>query len=66
MIALVQPPVSLTISPSDVNKPLIMHYGGHLVDAASTCHNQMPDYMIRLKTDAADPVASAMFLHKTV
>ena len=56
----------LTINPSDVNSPLVMHYGGHNIDHASTCHRQMPDYITRLKTVASDPVASATFFHETL
>lgn len=56
-----QPFFWLTIIPSEVNSPLVMHYGGHNIDLASTCHTQMPDYLTRLRTVAADPVASATF-----
>ena len=61
-----QPFFWTTINPSDVNSPLAVHYGGHNIDLASTCHKQMPDYIARLKTVAADPVASATFFHETL
>ena len=43
-----------------------MNCGGHNIDLASTCHKKMPDYMSRVKTVAADPVASATFFHETL
>ena len=43
-----------------------MHYGRHNIELASAFHKQMPDFITRLKTVAADPVASATFFHETL
>lgn len=48
MMILGQPFVWLAINPSDVNSHLTMHYGGHNIDLASSCHREMPDYFTRL------------------
>ena len=61
-----QPRFGLTMNPFDVNSPLVMHYGGHSIDLASTCNTQMPNYITRLKTVATDPAASATFFHETL
>ena len=66
MIILGQPFFWLTINPSDVNSPFVMHYGGRNIDLASTCHREMPDHLTRLRTVAADPVACATFFHETI
>ena len=55
------------IHPSDMISFLFMNcVAGHNIDLASTCHKQMPDYMSRVKTVAADPVASAKCFHETL
>ena len=64
MAILGQPFFWPAIHPSDMNSPLFMHCGGHNIDLASTCHKQMPDYMLRVKMVAADPVASATFFYE--
>lgn len=51
----------LTINPSDINSPVVMHYAGHPIDLASACLNQMPNCADRLRTVANDPVAVATF-----
>ena len=64
MMILVQPFVWPAIHPSAMKSPFFMHCGGHNIDLASTCYKQMPDYKSRVKTVAADPVASAAFFHE--
>ena len=66
MKAFGQPFSRSMINLSDVNSPVVMHNGGHNIDLASTCHRLMPDCITRLKTVAADPVASATFVHETL
>ena len=65
MMMLSQPLFWPAIHPSYMSSPLFMHCGGHNIDLASSCHKQMYDCMSRVKTVAADPVASAMFCHGT-
>ena len=42
MVVLCQPFCWLTINPSDINIPLVMHYGGHNINLASACHRKCP------------------------
>ncbi|CAM9698129.1 unnamed protein product, partial [Ectocarpus fasciculatus] len=61
-----QPFFWMTVNPSDLNSPFVMHYGGHDIDLSSTCHEQMPDFRKRLDIIVNDPVASATFFHETI
>ena len=66
MMILGQPFFWPAIHPSDMNSPLFMQCGGRNIDLAPTCHKQTPDYISRVKTVAADPLASATFFHETL
>ncbi|CAN0489145.1 unnamed protein product, partial [Laminaria digitata] len=43
-----------------------MYYAGHPIDLASACHNEMPNYVDRLRIVANDPVAAATFFQETL
>ncbi|CAN0593808.1 unnamed protein product, partial [Laminaria digitata] len=43
-----------------------MYYAGHPIDLASACHNEMPNYIDRLRIVANNPVAAATFFQETL
>eukprot|EP00903_Cladosiphon_okamuranus_P018114 g16669.t1 len=63
IIQMGQPLWWLTVSPADVNTPIVLEMAGVKLDVTSRLKAAYPDYAKRLQLVAANHVASAFFYH---